>query len=457
MNIKTITISGLRGFADPQMLPLAIPNGKAGSGLTILVGPNNGGKSTIVEAFRALSKSSAPSFPIGKRNKLAGAQINIVIENLAGGTKGLKTVSGGGSETEWVESNVEPLSERIFVLPSRRFFDPYFKKDSLSREKFTSGIGLPPARGQAIQRFSARLFEIQNNRGNYNKVLEKVLDPIPEWVIEQADTGQYYLNFRFGQAEHSSDGLGDGLVSLLLIVDALYDSQPDDVIVIDEPELSLHPALQKRLNTLLAEYATHRQIVISTHSPYFVDFNTLLNGARIARVQTKSSRIVIHPITDSSIRNLQGLLKNRNNPHILGLVAKEVFFLEDRVILVEGQDDVVFYKEILSQLQKDISGDFYGWGVGGAGNMDAIAFMLRDLGFEKVAGVLDKNEEQRLGGLTADFPEYRFFVIPVDDVRTRSDREGLLDEEYQLRPKYYAEISEIINNINNFFGDIPLI
>jgi predicted ATPase len=30
-----------------------------------------------------------------------------------------------------------------------------------------------------------------------------------------------------------------------MIVDALYDSEEDDLVVIDEPELSLHPALQR--------------------------------------------------------------------------------------------------------------------------------------------------------------------------------------------------------------------
>ena len=49
---------------------LRSPDGRPGSGLTILVGANNSGKSTVVEAFEALSKSrgNAPTFSIGKRN-----------------------------------------------------------------------------------------------------------------------------------------------------------------------------------------------------------------------------------------------------------------------------------------------------------------------------------------------------------------------------------------------------
>jgi predicted ATP-dependent endonuclease of OLD family len=57
MSIVTLAISGLRGFASDQTLSLAIPNGKPGSGLTVLVGPNNGGKSTVIEAFKALTSN----------------------------------------------------------------------------------------------------------------------------------------------------------------------------------------------------------------------------------------------------------------------------------------------------------------------------------------------------------------------------------------------------------------
>lgn len=48
--LKYILISGLRGFSKEKKVSLALTNGQAGSGLTILVGGNNTGKTTIVEA-----------------------------------------------------------------------------------------------------------------------------------------------------------------------------------------------------------------------------------------------------------------------------------------------------------------------------------------------------------------------------------------------------------------------
>ena len=72
MNYNEIEILGLRGFSKKGKLILAKPDTNPGSGLTVIVGPNNSGKSTIYEAFRAMSQSEPPSFTEGRRNKAAG-------------------------------------------------------------------------------------------------------------------------------------------------------------------------------------------------------------------------------------------------------------------------------------------------------------------------------------------------------------------------------------------------
>ncbi len=62
MIIKNIEIKGFRGFGESRTIDLGIPNGEQGSGLTILIGPNNSGKSTIVESFNILSRQHPTSF-----------------------------------------------------------------------------------------------------------------------------------------------------------------------------------------------------------------------------------------------------------------------------------------------------------------------------------------------------------------------------------------------------------
>lgn len=457
MALKNLSICGLRGFAEKQSLEFAIPDGNSGSGITVLVGPNNGGKSTVIEAIRALSLNSEQSFTVGKRNQRAGDKVQISLTSENGNSWELRTVDSGGSECTLVK-NGDPLPPNsIFVLPSRRFFNPLFGKATHSREQHIRSTGLPAVRSTALNEFSRRLFQIQKNREEFDNVLKKVLEPVPNWTIDQSDGGEYFLKYEIGGSFHNSDGLGEGLISLFFIVDALYDSKAGDVIVIDEPELSLHPSFQRRLSKLLVEYATDRQIIIATHAPYFVDFYAITCGARIARVYSKNYESQISMLGEASADTLKGFLNNLNNPHILGLDAREVFFLDDGVILVEGQEDVVFFKMILEQLNAESNGHFFGWGVGGAHNMEAISGILNDLGFEKVAGILDADKADLKTILSEKFQNYTYHNIAANDVRTKPARphthqvDGLVDTCGNLKEKYKEEISSLFVELNDYF------
>jgi hypothetical protein len=147
MSIQSLEITGLRAFGIPRKINFAIPNGKLGSGLTLFVGPNNGGKSTIIEALRALAGRRPQSFSVGKRNPVANDRIAITAIDTNGGLHELKTLGVGGSEASY--SGTEAIG-RIFVLPSRRFFSPMFGKSSTTRDAYITNYGLPAIRGTKV-------------------------------------------------------------------------------------------------------------------------------------------------------------------------------------------------------------------------------------------------------------------------------------------------------------------
>jgi predicted ATPase len=461
MIYEKIEINGLRGFGSMQTIKFGIPDGNIGSGLTIIVGPNNSGKSTVIEAINAFNQNLPPSFPEGKRNIGNGKKIEIALYDNGGHSATLKTAAAGGSETEFIETGLEVKDIKPFIVPSRRMFEPYFDKTMHSREQHIEGYALPAKRGMGFNQFTRRLFKIQPNQAPFNAVVKKVLGSCPEWYIEQADNGQYYLKFVYENSEHNSDGSGEGLLSIFIIVDSLYDSSPGDLIVIDEPELSVHPALQKKLIELFADYAKDRQIIISTHSPYFIDWESIINGAPVVRVVKESNVSTVHTLsaaTVQKIKNLGGI----PNPHTYGLDAKEVFFLHENIVLVEGQEDVVIYKRILQQLGITLEGDFYGWGVGGADNMKNVASILKDLGFKKVYGLLDANKAANIPGLEADFLEYKFVAIRLDDVRDKPAIAakpavvGLSDDKGILKPENKASVEQIFSGVNTFFKPVNI-
>ena len=457
---KNLKIKGLRGFGTEQTLNLAVPvDNKEGSGLTIIVGANNSGKSTIWEAFRALNGQQEVSFTEGKRNRRANYHIEISALDTNGEISTLKTLDSGGSEATRTGKIV-----KCFTLPSRRTFSPAFGKHGpINTDGYIhSYMPLSSQRGSGNNSFSIRLFQSnrdQTKKELFNTEVSKVLGFKPKWTIEQADSGDYYLKLHFGDSYHNSDGAGEGFLSVFTIVDSLYDSKPGDIIVIDEPELSLHPALQRKLSDLLMEYSKDRQIVIFTHSPFFINWTALANGAELSRTykDTTSGDTLICRLSEESKTNIANQLADRFNLHTLGLEAKEAFFLEDNIILTEGQDDVFYYSKYFKTEHPEMKGSFFGWGTGGAGKMKFFAQILKDLGFKKVFGILDSDRTEECRSLQSVFSGYEFVTIPAKDVRdkeavTAKDAvSGLFIAPGEIKNEYRDNMESIANNINNYF------
>ena len=461
MALDRLTIHGLRGFAEPETITFARPNGSSGSGLTMTVGANNTGKTTVIEALRALIQPEPPNIPVGRRNTDAGDQIRLRLTTATNPEITLQSVQPWSSATT-KHPNTDELIHKVVVLPSRRTFSPFFteRTPSMDRHRYMEQVGFPSIRTAQLDAYSLRLFEALRRQREFNELLGKVINPVPEWGIDQQDTGQYFLKFRTNSGHHSSEGLGEGLISLFFIIDALYDSREGDTIVIDEPELSLHPALQRKLARLFADYARTRQIVLSTHSPYFVDLEALINGGSLARCFVQAGRTQIRQLSAEGKAELLKLTRDLNNPHVFGLNAQEVFFLEDHIILLEGQEDVIFYDKILDMLGITLEGNFYGWGVGGADKMPIITKMLSDLGYTRVVGILDGNKQAVKAQLSSSFPSYRFECIPTDDVRSKGATKsrdavlGLLsDDNSCVRPEYRTVVENLFQTVNEYLSD----
>ena len=456
MSLEKIEIIGFRGFSSNQIVQFSIPNGALGSGLTIITGANNSGKSSIIECLKARGGYQSPSFTVGARNSSVDrVDITYFID---GKEEKISSLKKGSSETIKDEVNNH---FQVFVLPSRRAFDPFFGRGAHTREQYLQNTELPAQRSSMMNNFQYRLFNILENQEAFNEILHKVLPFKPEWSIDQSDQGQYFLKFYNGDNSHTSDGMGEGVVSIFAIVDSLYDSKPGDVIVIDEPELSLHPALQKRVFNLLNEFSKDRQIIISTHSPYFVDIMSIINGSQLVRVINDGSGTKIYQLSSDGRGVIEKLASgNIYNPHTFGLDTRELFFQEDGVIVVEGQEDVLLFPDIAQQLGLDISASFFGWGAGGASNISFICFLLQDLGFKKVAAILDGDKAKEVPNLKSEFPNFHFVHICADDIRTKKERkateavDGLLDSKRTIKDEYKDHTAQLINELNSYMDSL---
>ncbi len=453
--IKSISCKGFRSFATMQTLELAVPTGERGSGLTVLIGPNGGGKSTLVECFQKISiKNENVSFTSGKRNHQAGDNVSIVVR-FDDTVATLSTVEGGGSEAVWSDRN----RPRVYFLPARRVFNPYFGRNIWNRDTFIDNPEITQFRASVSDNFSHRLFDISKNSRGFNSLFWRILGKELHWTIDQEDSGSYFVKvIKDGGVIHNSDGLGEGIISLMFIADAIYNSNPNEIIVIDEPELSLHPQLQLRLLDALMDITTTTQVVISTHSPTMVSMESIVNGGVIARIHEEVNASVIDSIDDRCRKLFKSTFKNINNPHIFGNDARSCFFTEDGLIITEGQEDVVLYPQIAQQVGVESSIPFFGYGAGGANRITDIAYILHLLGFKKVGAIYDGDKRDDYELFCRDYERYGYkaWIIPADDVRDKPERAamqgklGLVDEKGSIKEEYSEDMTKMFEDINAF-------
>lgn len=452
--IARLEILGLRGFGTKQAVNLAVPNGvQPGSGLTVLVGPNNAGKSTVYEALRAFAGERR--FSETRRNARANNMVNLSLTDTMGRVTRISTIPAGGAQTDLILSEGAVLPP-IHVVPSRRGFSPEFSPSTSDRSTYSSQMAASTRRLAVHDAFAFRLAEAQRRRPEFDQMLGKMVKNIPVWTIDERENGQQFIRVVSDGSTHTSEGLGEGLISMLFIADALYDAPEGSVIVIDEPELSIHPAVQRRIAALLMEESRNKQIVCSTHSPYFLSIEALDCGGRIARVFWSDEGAKISMLSNETGKRLCSQLANRNNPHVFGLDAREAFFLEDDVVLVEGQEDVILYPTVMEQLDRSVPATFFGWGIGGAANMELIARMLCELGFSRVAGVLDGDQASKLPSLRTAFPDYLFTAIPADDIRDKEPtsvkgKKGLLDSALKVKPELRSRANDVLDQLTDYF------
>lgn len=479
--LKSLSIAGYRGFNEHRVIHLAMPTGqREGSGLTVITGANNSGKSTVIEALRARSGHQTPSFSEGVRNKHADfVRIVFEFEKRSAGEDGqpdlvegltevIESQTAGSSQSVHTRNDVEITnrseseSDPIRVVPSRRGFQPYFGRALGTLQDYQRQGGLPARRMAELSSFEMRLFDIEKGPGKFNTLLGELLGHTPKWTIDQSSEGNYYIRLRNGAASHSSDGAGEGIVSLFSIVDALTSAPPGGIVAIDEPELSLHPAIIRRLVRAIVRLSAERQIIVATHSPYFVDPAAISQGAALVRVTSEGGSSNVYQLSDQGRAALKKIHDpenpNTKAPHTFGLDARELFFQDDGIVLTEGQDDVMLYPIVASQLPIGrVPGHLFGWGVGGAGNMRHLCRLLQDMGYKKVAGLLDNDQAAILPRLERDFPDYKFFMIPAKDVRDKDAVDarpavtGLLENAKVLREEYREPMVSIFESLREAF------
>ena len=143
--------------------------------------------------------------------------------------------------------------------------------------------------------------------------------------------------------------------SLLLIIFALlWNDLKDWFMIIDEPELHIHPQLQKELALLFNSISDNQwtQFFLSTYSALFINEENITNVYRFSKKDggTKVFTPYIKIVSDDA--NLVHLLRFEN--------LSKIFFV-NKIIMVEWDSDLYFFSHYLKWLQWQPWWEFITW------------------------------------------------------------------------------------------------
>lgn len=166
------------------------------------------------------------------------------------------------------------------------------------------------------------------------------------------------VNKAWGVEYSLSDGECHGLKEILTLLVALYGLK-SDVLILDEPELHLHPQFQYFFMNEIRKVAaedSRRIFFLITHSPYFIDlrFAEDLIGVVVCHVNRVPTSIDYLSEKDEIL--FRRFLPRFNTYH-------KQFFFSDNQIFVEGYTDQQMFTNLLDCLESH-------YGTAGTGVID---------------------------------------------------------------------------------------
>lgn len=187
-------------------------------------------------------------------------------------------------------------------------------------------------------------YQIQWDNDEEVKLVTKYLDKLGySWNLQIKDPNKniYEIilskegkNFSLSQASSGEKEI----INFLLEIFAF--NIKNGLLIVDEPEVHLHPKWQSILIELFFDLAnvTQNQFIISTHSAVFINQKTISNVVRVYKNGITSNVKTIEKDNTSGTKDLLHIINSHNN---------EKIFFADKVVLVEGITDRIFFEKLI--------------------------------------------------------------------------------------------------------------
>ncbi len=319
-NINRLTNIEIKGYKSISFQhPISIPVGD----ITIMLGANGAGKSNIVSFFKMLG------YMMSGRLQMYIAQAGTNQSFLYYGAKQTPTLSASlkfesdssydiyrfsltnaamnrlilsTEELEWKKAGSDkPYTKQLVSDYNESAMANSDPKDMVSKivghflsnckvYQFSDSSQTSPMRQASTvesahylqseaNNLASFLFYLKNNYvSSYRRIVEYAQSVVPQFKDFYLEPERGYISLKWTDVTandyvFSADQFSDGSIRFIALATLLL--QPEDtmpsVIIIDEPELGLHPYAIDQLAEMVKDASLHSQIILATQSPNLID------------------------------------------------------------------------------------------------------------------------------------------------------------------------------------------
>ncbi len=191
---------------------------------------------------------------------------------------------------------------------------------------------------------------IASNKAKFNRYLQIINDIFPDIKEITAPTsGKTNVQVKIWNIDRSTerDDLaiplrksGKGIFQILALIFLVFSTESPHVILIDEPQSSIHPGGIRKLFSILRQKYSHHQYIVSTHSPVVI---SAINPEKIIRLEKSGMESQIYSVDTHDSEEMEKVLSS------VGARLSDVFGADD-ILWVEGPTEENCFPLIVNKI-----------------------------------------------------------------------------------------------------------